>query len=94
MDLFGPDLARTFLPGSSNVPEAERDIFRTFKSSITTRAWFLLIIVVVLCRKSLRTLAIVRCRRWILALSFCQLAENFTRFANLRCSFAASFHVF
>lgn len=53
-----------------------------------------LIDVVALCRKSLRTLAILRCRRWILALSFRQLAENFTRFANFRCSFASFFSCF
>ena len=74
MDLFNPAFARTFFPGASSVPEAERDIFRTVKSSITTTAWFLLIAVVALCKKSLRTLAILRCRRWILALIFCQLA--------------------
>lgn len=90
MDLFNPAFARTFFPGASSVPEAERDIFRTVKSSITTTAWFLLIAVVALCKKSLRTLAILRCRRWIRALSFCQLAENFVRFASLRCK-AASF---
>ena len=94
MDLFNPAFTRTFFPGWSSVPEAERDIFCTFKSSITTRAWFLLIDVVALCRKSLRTLAILRCRRWILALSFRQLAENFTRFAALRCKAASFFSCF
>src|SRR5574344_802263 len=63
MALFKPDLACTFRPGASTVPEAERDIFRTFKSSMTTTAWFLLIAVEVLCRKSARILAIFRCRR-------------------------------
>ncbi|MNT73612.1 hypothetical protein D3C72_2123380 [compost metagenome] len=50
MDLFRPDLARTFAPGHSLVPAADLDMFRTCKSSIQTIAWFLLIVVVALCR--------------------------------------------
>jgi hypothetical protein len=50
MDLFRPDLARTFLPGASMLPAADPDILRTFKSSIHTRAWFLLIAVEALCQ--------------------------------------------
>ena len=33
--LFKPDLAATFLPGSSAVPAAEAAMFTIFKSSIT-----------------------------------------------------------
>ena len=40
MDLFKPDLARTFLPACSVVPAADLDMFLTCKSSIHTIAWF------------------------------------------------------
>ena len=45
-------LARLFA-----VPLEDLDKFRTCKSSMQTSAWFWLIVVVVLCRKSLRALA-------------------------------------
>ncbi len=57
MDLFKPDLARTFLPSASAVPAADFDIFRTRKSSIPTIAWFLQTADEILCRKSRQALA-------------------------------------
>jgi len=51
-----PDLARTFLPGRSAVPVADLDMFLTCKFSMKTTAWFLLIAVEALCRKSRRVL--------------------------------------
>jgi hypothetical protein len=50
MALLRPDLALTFLPGISVVPDADLDRFRTCKSSIHTTAWFWLIVVVALCK--------------------------------------------
>src|ERR1700689_3023350 len=78
MALFSPDLARTFLPGASALPLLDLDMFPTCRSSIHTIAWFWLIVVVALCRKSRRALPI---RAWIactLLLVFCQLRLNFT----------------
>jgi hypothetical protein len=48
-----------FFPLASRVPEAEADLFLTFKSSMTTKAWFLLIVVEALGRRSFRSLAIL-----------------------------------
>jgi hypothetical protein len=45
MDLYSPGFRLTFFPLASMVPEAEADIFLTFKSSMTTKAWFSLIVV-------------------------------------------------
>jgi hypothetical protein len=36
---LSPAFARTFLPGCSTVPLAERTMFATLRSSITTRPW-------------------------------------------------------
>ena len=77
MDLFRPDLARTFLPGFSVVPAADWDIFRTCRSSRHTIAWFWLICVEALCRKSRRALPIRVWIRWTRALAFFQLLLNF-----------------
>jgi hypothetical protein len=76
MDLFKPDLARTFLPGSSSVPAADLDIFLICNSSTHTIAWFLLISVLSLCKKSLRTSAILEWIRWTFAFAFFQLLLN------------------
>ena len=54
MALFSPDLALTLLPGSSAVPLADRPMLLTCKSSMHTIAWFWLMVVVALCRKSFR----------------------------------------
>lgn len=43
-----PDFARTLHPGRLTVPAADRDMFLTFKSSMTVVAWFLLTVVVTL----------------------------------------------
>src|SRR5690625_7939324 len=72
MDLFRPDLARTFRPGCSVVPAADLDMFRTCKSSIHTIAWFLLIAVEVMCRKSRRVLPIREGMSWTRAFGFFQ----------------------
>jgi hypothetical protein len=50
IDRLSPAFARTFLPGCSNVRLADRDMFFPCKSSTTTIAWFLLMVVEVLCR--------------------------------------------
>src|ERR1700722_12039924 len=76
MDLFRPDLARTFLPGFSALPFADRDMLFTCRSSTTTIAWLLLMAVEALCRKSRRALAMRRWMRWTLAFAFFQLFEN------------------
>ena len=78
MDRFKPDLARTLIPGASLVPAAARDILATFKSSRHTLAWFLLRVVVSLCRESRRAWLIrtwSRCRR---ASTFFQLRLSCT----------------
>jgi hypothetical protein len=62
MARFRPDLARTCVPGASMLPAADLLIWRTFKSSIHTIAWFLLIVVEALCRWSRRALTM---RAWI-----------------------------
>src|SRR5437868_13495819 len=77
MDLFRPDLARTCFPGVSMEPAADLDMFRTCKSSIHTIAWFWLIAVEVLCRKSRRALPIRAWIRWIRPFAFFQLLLNF-----------------
>lgn len=77
IDLFRPDLVFTFFPSASLLPAADLDIFRTCKSSIHTIAWFWLIVVEHLCRKSRRTLAM---RVWsfcTLVFAFFQLLLNF-----------------
>src|SRR5580692_7241807 len=85
MDLFRPDLARTFLPGFSALPLADRDIFFTCKSSIHTIAWFLLIVVVALCRKSRRQSPIRMWIRCTLLLAFCQFWLNWILRLSARC---------
>src|ERR1700692_1142300 len=57
--LFKPFFCATFLPGASSVPDADFDMLRTCKSSIHTIAWFLLICVEALCRKSFRAFAML-----------------------------------
>src|SRR5574343_306712 len=76
MALFRPDLARTFLPGLSVVPDADLDMLRTCKSSMHTIAWFWLIVVEVLCRKSRRALPMREWMRWTRTLAFFQLLLN------------------
>src|SRR5690625_3376005 len=76
MDLFRPDLARTFRPGCSVVPAADLDMFRTCKSSIHTIAWFWLIAVEVLCRKSGRALPMREGMRWTRVVASFQLLLN------------------
>lgn len=61
IDLLRPDLAATFRPGASLVPDADLDMFRTCKFSTQTAAWFLLIVVEVFCKKSRRVLLILVC---------------------------------
>ena len=78
MDLFRPDLARTCLPGFSVVPAADLDMLRTCKSSRHTIAWFWLIVVVALCRKSRRALPMQEWMRWTRAFAFFQLLLNLT----------------
>lgn len=56
MDLFRPDLACAFLRECSVLPAADRDRFRAGKPSIHTIAWFWLMTVMALCRKSRRAL--------------------------------------
>lgn len=53
----------TRCPGSSEVPLAAADIFRTFSASTTTMPWFLAMIVLCLWRKSLRASATPFCIR-------------------------------
>src|ERR1035441_4109463 len=76
IERLSPDLARTLRPGFSTVPDADADILRTRKSSTNTRAWFLLIAVEVLCRKSRRAFAICAETRVTLTLVFFQLLLN------------------
>src|SRR5690625_7611510 len=76
MDLFRPDLARTFRPGCSVVPAADLDMFRTCKSSIHTIAWFWLIAVEVLCRKSRRALPIREGMGGTRAVAFVRVLRN------------------
>ena len=54
---LGPVFCFTFLPGCSTVPAADRDICLPAGFSTTTIAWFLLMMVERLCRKSSRALA-------------------------------------
>src|SRR5690554_4645190 len=57
------------------LPAVDPDMFRTCKSSIHTIAWFWLIVVLVLCRKSRRVLPIFWCS--VVTLAFFQLLLNF-----------------
>jgi hypothetical protein len=77
MARFNPDFCFTFEPGFSFVPAADFDRLRTFRSPITTTAWFWLIGVVVWCRKSLRILAILRSTALTFTLAFRQFRPNF-----------------
>jgi len=59
------------------LPFADLLIFETFRSSIHTSAWFLLIAVEVLWRKSRRTFAIMLCSFWTFAFALPQFLLNF-----------------
>jgi hypothetical protein len=65
MDLFRPDLARTLLRGVSCVPAAKLDMLPTCSPSTHTIAWFLLISVLSLCKKSLRTILQLAMVDWL-----------------------------
>lgn len=69
-------LGRTFRPGTSRVPEAERDIFRAFKSSIMTTSCFLADGCGFLVRKIIAVIGYLSLRRCMRDVGFCRLAEN------------------
>ncbi len=91
IERFKPLFCLTFFPGCSTVPDADADIFDTFRSSMNTIPWFLAIVVVFLCRKSLLIFAMRLCSFVILALVFLELLLPFCCRDNFFCSLANCF---
>jgi hypothetical protein len=73
------------------VPRALLLIDFTERSSSTISAWFWLMIVLVLCKKSFRVRAIRTCSRSMRRFCFLQFLLNFFLRASLRCSRASFF---
>jgi hypothetical protein len=92
--LLRPAFARTLRPGASTVPRPLLLIDVMERSSITITAWVLLMIVLVLCRKSLRIRATFACSSSMRAFCFLQFRLNFIFRASFRCSRASLFSFF
>src|SRR3954447_23612157 len=84
MERLRPALARTFRPGFSAVPLAERTMLPIRKLSITTVPWFLAISVDSLWRWSFRARAMRACNVAMRCFCFLHPLESFTLRASFR----------